>query len=577
LVNAPADHADPASIKGPLAFTGLVAVVFVWRTAVTYAGVTYFTLFDDAMISMRYGRNLAGGHGLVWNAGGPRVEGYTNFLWTLWMAVLHLVGASAAVTPLLVVASGLLLLVANLFLVRAVAARLAPDRPTVAVIAGWLTATSYPLIYWSLRGMEVSLIAATTTALTALGVMAVLTRTDAAILAAVAIGFAVAWAPDRHRWRTAVSAGGPVLAATAAHTWFEWAYYGAPLPNTYYLKLAGAPLGARLSRGLASVAVLACASLLPGLVLAGYRLWRARVRPPELLLVALFALPVAYSVYVGGDAWEWMQYPNRYMASGLSLLLLLAALGIDDLTTAAPAERMRVVAGAGALAGAGLLIAVTNAVPTRSLQYDLRETGMIPVRLLVLAAGGLLSALWLARAAERPTPAGPWLVTAAVAVLASGQAFVTWSVNTGLHVEDDNTMAIYGAQLRATTAPTATIAVVWAGAAPYIDDRPAVDLLGKSDAHVARESMRPGLVFYPGHTKWDYAWSIGHLQPDLVAGLVRPTPADLQAIRGWGYDELIPGFAGVWVRQSSTLVDRRRLAGLLESTPRVMHLIDHDL
>jgi hypothetical protein len=41
---------------------------------------------DDAFISYRYALNLVEGHGLVFNSG-ERVEGYTNFLWTLWCAV----------------------------------------------------------------------------------------------------------------------------------------------------------------------------------------------------------------------------------------------------------------------------------------------------------------------------------------------------------------------------------------------------------------------------------------------------------------------------------------------------------
>ena len=41
---------------------------------------------DDAFISYRYALNLVEGKGLVFNAG-ERVEGYSNFLWTLWCAV----------------------------------------------------------------------------------------------------------------------------------------------------------------------------------------------------------------------------------------------------------------------------------------------------------------------------------------------------------------------------------------------------------------------------------------------------------------------------------------------------------
>jgi hypothetical protein len=41
---------------------------------------------DDAFITFRYADNLVRGHGLVFNAG-ERVEGYTNFSWTLWTAL----------------------------------------------------------------------------------------------------------------------------------------------------------------------------------------------------------------------------------------------------------------------------------------------------------------------------------------------------------------------------------------------------------------------------------------------------------------------------------------------------------
>ena len=45
----------------------------------------YYFLSDDSFISFRYARHLAEGHGLVWNSG-ERIEGYTNFLWVLFMA-----------------------------------------------------------------------------------------------------------------------------------------------------------------------------------------------------------------------------------------------------------------------------------------------------------------------------------------------------------------------------------------------------------------------------------------------------------------------------------------------------------
>ena len=66
----------------------LLYVVYIARNAFRIKDETYFSLFDDAMISMRYAQSLAEGHGLVWNPGEAPVEGYTNFLWTLVMAKL---------------------------------------------------------------------------------------------------------------------------------------------------------------------------------------------------------------------------------------------------------------------------------------------------------------------------------------------------------------------------------------------------------------------------------------------------------------------------------------------------------
>ena len=72
------------SREGQLAFALVVAVfliyaaLFIYRTSFVVGGERYFSLFDDAMISMRYAKNLAHGYGLLWNSGGDRVEGYTN-------------------------------------------------------------------------------------------------------------------------------------------------------------------------------------------------------------------------------------------------------------------------------------------------------------------------------------------------------------------------------------------------------------------------------------------------------------------------------------------------------------------
>ncbi|MDB4285450.1 hypothetical protein N9903_00915, partial [bacterium] len=82
---------DSKSVAGVTVFV-LAAVSLA---ALLFHACEYLFLTDDAYISFRYARNLADGHGLVFNPGHERVEGYTNFLW-----VLLLSGFSAAGVPL---------------------------------------------------------------------------------------------------------------------------------------------------------------------------------------------------------------------------------------------------------------------------------------------------------------------------------------------------------------------------------------------------------------------------------------------------------------------------------------------
>ncbi|HEX9189118.1 MAG TPA: hypothetical protein VGB87_18715, partial [Vicinamibacteria bacterium] len=68
------------------AFAAWAALFVRASSFVTSDGVRRYCLFDDAMVSMRYAWNLAHGQGLVWNPG-ERVEGFTNLLQTLLMAL----------------------------------------------------------------------------------------------------------------------------------------------------------------------------------------------------------------------------------------------------------------------------------------------------------------------------------------------------------------------------------------------------------------------------------------------------------------------------------------------------------
>ncbi len=476
-----------------LAAYALYAAIFIFKSSFVVGGERYFVLFDDAMISMRYAKNLADGFGLVWNPGGARVEGFTNPLWTVWMAALHLLPVAASKTSLMVQISGAACILASLFFVRKIAFELSKN-DLAAILAVILTAFYMPLNNWALLGMEVSLLVLLLCASTylilrnlrqsrftiwpylLLGV-GTLVRLDMAVPYLVSLIF-LAIADARNR-KKHILWGLSLLAITlGGQTLFRLVYYHDPLPNTYYLKVAGYPIILRMARGAYALYTLVWNSnwllvLLPFTILF-FRRDRA-----VMLLFALFIAQVAYSVYVGGDAWEHRGGSNRYIAVAIPLFFILftyaAALLFETLIGKLHLGRGR----------NGVLF-----------------QGLLLTAFVTLAMVNFNFLLGNPRSLER------WLLLRDPMFTTGNSYYVRMAQN----VDE-------------ITRPEATIAVVAAGTTPYFSQRPAIDLLGKSDRHIAGvaaanvSSWRNLELFRPGHMKWDYDYSIGELRPDVVVQL----------------------------------------------------------
>src|SRR5581483_10715358 len=223
------------------------------------------------------------------------------------------------------------LLIATLVVVRRLCDALVPDAPHVGLVAMAMTALFYPLVFWALRGTEVAPAALLVTlaallavrleaewtprrgwALGAVLAAAVLTRDDLIVPGAVVLAW-LAWkgSPATRRGTLLVAAG--VAAAIAAHEIFRLAYYGDALPNTYYLKLQGLGLGERVATGAEGLVYTALNGLPAVLVLALVAVAVRRSSAAVQLLAALFVVQCAYSVYVGGDAWEDVRFANRFL------------------------------------------------------------------------------------------------------------------------------------------------------------------------------------------------------------------------------------------------------------------------
>jgi arabinofuranosyltransferase len=358
---APANGEPAAGAGVPGRTTGLL---FVLVLVVYLAHALYYRgLIDDAFISFRYAQSLAEGQGLVFNPG-ERVEGYSNLLWVLILAVgMRLGGDPAVWSQALGIAAGL----GTLVIVFRAAARETPV--PLALAAPAFLATNRTFCAWSTGGLETSLF----TFLSVLGVsrlgaarprallwagialgLAALTRPEGVLVAAV-VGLALvleAWRELRPTpqpspqpspppspqpsmeaaggppWRDLLAVLGPVTLLVGGQLLFRLLYYGRWAPNTAAVKIPGL----YPASGLVHMALFSRDNLFGpeavALALAIAAAWPGRDPSARTFSVTRYGLLVAavyllYIALIGGDHFEY-----RFFHPVLGLLAVPVAAGI---------------------------------------------------------------------------------------------------------------------------------------------------------------------------------------------------------------------------------------------------------
>ena len=419
---------------------------------------------DDAFISFRYAANYAAGHGLVFNPG-ERVEGYTDFLWVVLLAVGIKLGIKPETLSLVLgvaAALGLILVVARASFTLGlgnVTDWLAPALLAVSpALAVWATGGLETTFYAFLLTLGVCRLAEEVTAGTPRIATAVifglasLTRPEGALFGGLMSGvllvqFArtreglIAWA----RW------SGVFLAIFLSYFFWRFSYYGYLLPNTFYAKVdvGGSQVGRGIRYFSAFGAAIGYWLLLP---LAGL----ASMRRKALAIVASVVIAqLAFVVFVGGDGLPMF----RFFVPMLGLLFLLIAWGVDALLIRnAAGKRMRAIAAA------------------------------------VLA----LACLYSARGAF----AGPPYL-----YVKQDQAEVGAWTEIGRWFHDN-------------AKPGDSIGVVPAGAIPYYSELSALDMLGLNDVTIAHTPLGMG-GGQAGHEKYNTAYVLERAPTYLVLGTYR--------------------------------------------------------
>jgi len=449
-------------------FMIIYAIFMIQARTVTIGDTSYCLKGDDSYISIRYAKNLYEGHGLVWNVGQEPVEGYTNFLWVIWIAFLMIFAKdpSLLMTVSAVIFHILSVILLYRFLRKKLGSGLIVSAGSALLMACWT-----PIRVQVRNGLEGPMLLV----LFMIAIYLIIDNKEKqrpliigawiagllplvrpnglyfTFILFVCFVFQYIWQERRNlvdelkKWRW-VWAG--FFAPFLLLSLFRIVYFGEWLPNTYYLKVTNRP--GRISYGYYYVKeflkdFFGAPFIIPIFI---YSLF-ARKSWLKVLGVGMIG-HLFYIVYQGGDAW----FAWRFMLLFLPIyLMLLVSLLTPKFSKPIPA-RVFIV---------GVVMFV------------------------------LLSGLWPQYLALKK---GTFLPKASKSSISPSAENIR-----------------LGLLLKGICQKDAVIADFWAGATPYYSGLTTIDILGKSDSHIARLSApRQGL---PGHDKFDFAYVL-RLKPDVI-------------------------------------------------------------
>ncbi len=457
--------------KEPLTYL-VIAILVLWVHQAFYLRELGYDAVDDAYISFRYAQNFVRGHGLVFNIG-ERVEGYTNFLWTVLLAPFILVGVEPGAVAMAL--GGLFALGTMILLYHKFA-----QKALVVTLSLLLLAVDGSFALWSVGGMETAIF--TFLLLSAifaylqegederlallsglLFALAALTRPEGVLVFAVTllhrafhqllVERRLLSGPDLLRIFSFLGLYGP---------YFLWRYnyYGYLLPNTFYAKVTTEGVGAQMVRGFAHLRTFLGVHLgwlLIPLTLVPFL--KRKVGFTWSYLVFLVSVYFSYIVYVGGD-WS----VGRFFVPILPALYLLVAMGVSEAYMSLQ-TRFKERGWEGYFRGFGALLALGGVVA-----------------LFILSSLGGEDRLFIRRFQAR---------------------------------EATRARVMMGRWLQEHLPPDTLIAVDAAGQIPYYSEMRTLDMFGVNDEHTAHmkvETMGQGT---PGHEKFDFDYIMWR-QPDLI-------------------------------------------------------------
>ena len=464
--------------KWYLMFLGLFLIVVLWLPVIICGrnavidGVRYWWLHDDAMISMRYALNFSQGYGLVWNPG-EMVEGYTNFLWTIYMSLVHFLGVPLSLTSLIIMITNIIISIITVYFIIRLVGLL--DGGLFAGIASIVCfVLNGDILIWATNGHEMTILSLLivisacriieesknkkNTLLTYFIIALIsLVRADALLLSILlyVLSFII-----NHDKKQVVKFVLISIIIPLSYIAFRYLYYGDLLPNTAYLKVTN--WDNRINAGLSYTLsfyisyILMFIAIIAGIIYA--------YNPLKTYMFLLVLIYSAYITYVGGDAFDHF----RFYVPVLPFIFILAFIAVEKIKITENAK----------------ILLVSICVFSSPISFW----------------GYIYNYIYSAD---------------------------YYKVNLR-NLE----IAVF---LKNNVPSESRVADFFAGTVFYFSGVKGVDLLGKSDKHIARMKVVKSSNI-PGHNKRDFNYSIGTLKPDFVVSCLEPLQLNTHHLAENGVD-----------------------------------------
>ena len=292
-------------------------------------------LIDDAFISFRFARNFSEGLGLVFNSG-ERVEGYTNFLWTVLLSGCIKLGFDVSISSVILAfmcaAGSLLILISTIYKLIFI-----KNKWAMAIIASLIFSLMGSQSRYILSGMETLLFMF----LLNLSIytsyfynkdylsgflfgLTVMCRPEGLIYFGFVLFVFVVFKKKGINGVSKFLLG--FLMLFLPYFIWRFTYYGYIFPNTYYAKASGFSFQ-RIIRGFTELNWLINNWFFWPLLLLMVGSFPLLLKNRTVLFFfALFAINILSFVYVGGDFVIW--FGPRFLMPVLPTNIILALIGL---------------------------------------------------------------------------------------------------------------------------------------------------------------------------------------------------------------------------------------------------------